>query len=77
MKFCDSRATPISVPRTVARTMPVIDSRSVFERPSTMASRTGWVGRKSLDGIGKPAGWSRKSKPVVRFCASAFSWYVP
>ena len=38
MKFCDRRATPISVPSTVARMIPVIDSRSVFFRPSTMAS---------------------------------------
>ena len=36
MKFFDSRATPISVPNTVARTMPVIARRSVLSRPTTM-----------------------------------------
>ena len=55
----------------------MIDSRSVFFRPSTMASCVGCVVRKSLDGIGKPAGWSRNSNPVCRFLASALSWYVP
>ena len=44
-KFCDSRATPISVPSTVASTMPVIDRRSVLNRPSTMASCVGCVWR--------------------------------
>ena len=59
MKFCDRRATPISVPNTVASTMPVIARRSVLKKPSRMASFVGCEGRNELDGIGKPAGWSR------------------
>ena len=58
MKFWDSRPTPIRVPRTVASTMPVIAKRSVLKNPSTIASCVRWAWRKSLDGIGNPAGWS-------------------
>ena len=72
-KFCDSRPMPITVPSTVASTMPVIDRRSVLNRPSTMASRVRCAWRKSLDGIGKPAGWSRNWKPVLSPFCSAFS----
>ena len=66
----------MSVPSTVDRMMPVTASRRVFFRPSTMASCIGCEVRKSLDGMGNPAGWSRKSKPVWRFFASALSRYV-
>ena len=64
----------MSVPSTVDRMMPVTASRRVFLRPSTIASHVGCEVRKSLEGIGNPAGWSRKLKPVWRFLASALSW---
>ena len=54
MKFCDSRAMPISVPSTVASTMPVTASRSVFEQPldEGVADRLGLA--EVAAGIGKP-----------------------
>ena len=55
----DNRATPMTVPRTVASTMPMSDTRSVLTRPMTRASRTGWRWRKSLSGMGNDAGLSR------------------
>jgi hypothetical protein len=58
-KFFDKRAMPSSVPSTVAITMPVTAKRSVLRNPSTRASLTGCVWRKSLPAIGNPAGWSR------------------
>ncbi len=58
---------PSRIPRTVASTMPVTARRRVLSKPSTRASLTGWVWRKSLPAIGKLAGWSRKSKPVGMF----------
>ena len=71
MKFCESLAMPTMVPSTVASTMPVIDSRSVLRRPSTMASRVVCVVRNVLDGMGKPAGWSSQlNHAVSRPCCS-------
>ena len=54
--------------------MPVTARRSVLSNPSTRASLTGWLWRKSLPAIGKLAGWSRYSKLVGKFWRSLLTW---
>ena len=48
-----------AMPNTVASTMPVIASRSVFDEALDEGVSTGWVWRNSLSAIGNRAGWSR------------------
>jgi hypothetical protein len=60
----DSRATPTTTPSTVASTMPTNAISAVFLTPTHSASCTVCDARNDENGIWKPAGWSRNSKPV-------------
>ena len=66
MALCEKRPMPSTVPSSVARTMPMIATRSVFRTPITKAIQYG-----SSDSYGmivspmsKPAAPPRKSKPL-------------
>ena len=60
----ERRAMPMSVPTMRVRTMPTLATRSVFLMPTAMASRTGWLARKSEYAISIEAGRSRNPKSV-------------
>jgi hypothetical protein len=72
----DRRASPISEPRTVAATIPISATRSVFAMPTVSASRyvpDALYGTKVVSPIANPASRSRKAKPLAILRSARFS----